>query len=247
MTQQRIDILTALILSLGRDDPEVCRLLQLSVGRILRRQDLHQDLTRELIEKIEHIADWLLAAVRASAHWLTIVDPEGRPRKLMKLGSIDAAVAEADRQMVKMISRGEAAALTGKDEETLARLDQGDRLVRMTSPEALDRESARMGHCIGNGSYDDLIVDPNRLYLSLRDRLDRPRATVEIRDNDVIQCRGRRNGVVAPTDIDRIRSALVALGFSWPIDPDEIVLKRLNHERAILATLLGFATRKADG
>jgi hypothetical protein len=74
----------------------------------------------------------------------------------------------------------------------------GKRWVRLESPEALDTEGVRMGHCVGRGSYDKYVSEtpPVGIY-SLRNRDGDPELTVEVRRNEdgltVEQACGREN------------------------------------------------------
>jgi len=55
--------------------------------------------------QLSHIADWLKAATVNRQPWLGHVDERDRPRKLMKFGSVEAIVNEADKAMLKAAQR----------------------------------------------------------------------------------------------------------------------------------------------
>jgi hypothetical protein len=146
------------------------------------------------LRKIEHVVDWIVASVINRAAWLEKVDTAGRPVKLTKIGSLDRAVFEADKAMAAMARRMPKLQI-GTGEETYFDFEGGWRLVRMTTPEALDAESSSMQHCVGNGAYDQRLSEGTRIYLSLRDPGGKPHATLEIdtETNRLLQIQGKQN------------------------------------------------------
>jgi hypothetical protein len=88
------------------DDPAVRALLGHCVGRIAVRdydRDCRVDFRRDR-HKIGHITDWLTAEVLRAASWLENKDDNGVPKKLLKFGSLDAIVDEANKAMVEGVS-----------------------------------------------------------------------------------------------------------------------------------------------
>ena len=171
-------------------DPAVFALLDASVGRILRREG---DATSIDKERLRHIADWLRAALVNDEPWLKNVDEHSRPKKLLKFGSIAAVAREADKAMLKAAQRLKGVKLVEGDEELVEMLEDGYYVLRLLTPAALDRESAQMQHCIGNGAYDDSLKHKNRQYLSLRDPQGKAHATIEVRNGRIIQLQGKQN------------------------------------------------------
>jgi hypothetical protein len=49
--------------------------------------------------RVRHVADWIEAARVNNEHWLQRCDSMGRPLKLLKIGSLAQAEAEADKAM----------------------------------------------------------------------------------------------------------------------------------------------------
>jgi hypothetical protein len=143
--------------------------------------------------KVSHVVDWIVSSIRSESPWLSRTDRDGRPLKLLKVGSLDRAVAEADKAMRRFAARNRKIALVEGDETLHAELGDGWRLVRLLTPAALDRESGHMQHCIGQGSYDERVVEGVAAYLSLRDPHGNPHATLEIRGRDLIQFQGKQN------------------------------------------------------
>ncbi len=144
-----------------------------------------------------HIMDWIVTSIIDAAPWLSNVDGQGRPKKLMKCSGYEDLVREADRYFAKQ--RGQLAkALGPEDEEYVADLGGGYKLVRLLTPKALDLESFRQHHCIGHGSYDERLATNWYRYLSVRDPKRRPAATIELRQEPngrwaMNQCQGKRN------------------------------------------------------
>lgn len=172
-------------------------LLALCVGRLMLKEMHGNEAWRDSFptDKIRHVADWLKAAVANDAEWLRNVDTQGRPKKLMKFGSFDRVMKDADRSMRIESQKLSGVKVTAADETLVAELVDGMYLVRLETPAALDRESAEMQHCIGNGGYDDLLEDGSSLFLSLRDHHGKAHATLEIdlEENRLEQLQGKQN------------------------------------------------------
>jgi hypothetical protein len=182
------------------EDETVLRLLEMSVGRVLDNAAAGGAFPMSLINASQatHITDWLTAAVLADEDWLKATDTHGRARKLMKFGSVEAIVAEADKAMAKFSQKNRAVVLREGAEELYAELADGYHVVRLLTPEALDRESGEMQHCIGQGAYDHKVRTEHYDYLSLRDRFGKAHATIEVdlryaRGPIVLQCYGKQN------------------------------------------------------
>ncbi|MCV9963663.1 PcfJ domain-containing protein [Pararhizobium sp. BT-229] len=182
------------------DDAKVLRLLEHSVGRVLDNATTRGVEPLSLIDRQQaaHITDWLAAAVENDDPWLKATDLQGRPRKLMKFGSIEAIVSEADKAMRIFLQRNGTVKLREGDEELYAELSDGFHVVRLLTPEALDRESGEMQHCVGQGAYDHKVATEHYEYLSLRDRFGKAHVTIELdlrpaRGPIIIQCQGKQN------------------------------------------------------
>ena len=79
--------------------------------------------------------------------------------------------------------------------EVIMNLGDGFKAVRLLTPEALDKESDYMGHCVGWGGYDNAVKDGTIWIVSIRDKNSEPHATFEIRaeDKTIWQCKGKAN------------------------------------------------------
>ena len=150
-----------------------------------------------LDDKVRHIADWVSAAAVNQAPWLNDVDGT-KPIRFKKLNTIELATAEADKDM-RLANKGMVEQLKlvppGEGETTVKELDNGFRIVQLTTITSLDREGAAMGHCIGQGGYDQRLADGSRQFFSLRDSKNQPHASLEIdtMENAVLQCQGKEN------------------------------------------------------
>jgi hypothetical protein len=191
--------------------PRLKELAYISFGRIALKE-CRRDVSwcrRQSGVMVNHIADWLAAAVATEAAWLSNVDNQGRPKKLMKFGSLAAMHAEADKHMRRRSAK-ESQRLTVHDEELFADGDGGFHLVQLKTSAALDRESAAMRHCVGHGAYDDLLKNEEYAMLSLRDVHGRQHATIEVYKGKVFQFRGKANST-PKSDYRDIAEKLLAL------------------------------------
>jgi hypothetical protein len=177
------------------DSPAVKRLLELSLGRVMdnivaRQGGLGDACTHE---QARHIADWLHASVINGESWIDNLDSEGRPKKVMKFGNVEQIVAEADKAMLRSARKAGGIQLRDGDEELFMELGDGHYCVRLLTAAALDRESAEMQHCIGNGSYDNGLAEAGTVYLSIRDASGKAHVTLEVVDGELIQMQGKQN------------------------------------------------------
>lgn len=174
---------------------EVARLLTLSVGRVFKKIAARSDEWASHYRPVEvsHIADWLRASIVNNETWLTHTDAKDRPRKLMKFASIAQITQEADKAMAIAIQQQGQVALVEGDEELYATTSDGFHLVRLKTPAALDRESAAMQHCVGQGAYDGWLDMSGYMILSMRDRHGKAHATIEIENGRVLQIQGKQN------------------------------------------------------
>jgi hypothetical protein len=171
-------------------------LLSCGLFRILRKEakrgrDIQSLVT---IDEVGHICDWLRSAINSGRPWLTNVDARGRPKKMLKYGTVAALLAEVDRDMLRFARNSGNVRLNEGDEELWMGLDEGYSLVRLLTPAALDRESAQMQHCIGQGGYDSHLEKGDRVFLSLRDRQNNAHVTLELGAlGTVLQMQGKQN------------------------------------------------------
>lgn len=191
------------IASLGKSG-RVNELLACSFGRVIKNEFKRGTLTPDQLNSyflmhLEHISDWIEAAVNNGDEWLSNIDEHGRPKKLLKFSNVMQIVQEANRDMALFAEKHRNVVLIEGDEEIVERFDNGYHLVRLLTPNALDRESGQMQHCIGQGAYDDYLDGDEYEYFSLRDPFGKPHVTIEIGVNriagmrELIQFQGKQN------------------------------------------------------
>lgn len=185
----------AMITDHSEGDVDLAKLLTLSVGRVLSKAAKAGEDWTILYDRnaVAHIADWLKASLVNNASWLANVDSAGNPKKLRKFSSITQITQEADKAMAIAIQQQGQAALVEGDEELYATTSDGFDLVRLKTPAALDRESAAMQHCVGQGAYDGWLDMSGYMILSMRDRHGKAHATIEIENGRVLQIQGKQN------------------------------------------------------
>lgn len=191
----------------------VARLLGFSVGRLLLREGLHWR-HKSVVHRLDitHVSDWLAMAVAENHSWLTKVDEHGRPKKMMKFGSFREMTAEADKAMRIAIQKTGQVVVEAGHERLHMQLSDDYAMVEMISCEALDRESALMQHCIGNGGYDRDVDGDRFMLLSLRDLHGKPHATLRVDRSEgcVTELQGKQNQPPAKRYMPYIREFLRA-------------------------------------
>ncbi|MBY3157285.1 hypothetical protein HFO56_33715 [Rhizobium laguerreae] len=192
------------------------RLLQLlmcSLGRILAKERRSNDEVETLsYREIRHIVDWLRAAVARDASWLSNVDGNGRPKKLLKYPSVAAMTAEVDRDMLREARLHGAPSDAVEGTENYMDLGDGWALIRLLTTRALDYESSIMRHCIGNGAYDDQLDTSGHLFLSLRDPARKPHVTIAVSEGKIEELSGKQNDIPKPRYLKRLASFFQSLG-----------------------------------
>ncbi len=152
---------------------------------------------------LRHIKDWIGGAIKDGDAWIENTDALGRPIRLLQISTLQKAQDMADKDMRAKANNLRsrflnASSLFEEDEaaghiETVKIFDDGSRIVRLLTPHALDIESAHLGHCIGNGNYDDYVQSEDCFYYSLRDPLNKAHATFEVEKGTLLQLKGREN------------------------------------------------------
>lgn len=209
------------------DTDEEARYLYMAIGRVLARDIARApENAEEILSAAERpvrlTADWIASAVAEGAWWLSKTDAVGRPKKLMKFGSVDAVLHEVARHNRRFAERMRAESRQGGGIEPIMDLADGWRLVRLVTPEALDAESAMMDNCVGRGRYDRFLDGGYIDILSLRDPAGFARMTIEFdrQTGEVLQMEGRSNEIPDLTIRQRImpflRSRTVILPSSLP-------------------------------
>lgn len=189
----------------------VLDLVHHSVERILVKSGDPAALIRRFgTDPLRHVVDWLVVSDQQDADWIHRTSAEGVPLKLAKCGSLDRLRTEADKAMHRETQRAMARldpTQPREGEKIEMTLDDGWTIVRLLTPEALDRESARMKHCVGNGAYDkDVIYNRTKIF-SLRCPQGKPHVTVEIGKN--VQIHAKANSRPQQKYNDALRALFV--------------------------------------
>lgn len=144
--------------------------------------DFKSQAARDVEQEIEHVIDYFNA------------NPEERLDRV----SVEAAKQAADR-WVERRNRKIAADEDAAGVKSLVEFPDEYRWVEVVSPEALDREGKLMKHCVG--SYAQRVASGHVTIYSLRDPMNKPHVTIELRkegqgdeeDNLIQQVKGNAN------------------------------------------------------
>jgi hypothetical protein len=186
-------------------------------GKFVAGVKFHRFVADAALEaRVRHVADWIEAARVNNEPWLQQCDDQGRPLKLLKIGSLAQAEAETDKAMRRFAFQAAAAPyVEGEGEESVMTFADGSRIVRLLTPAAIDRESAMMGHCVGQGAYDAAVKDRSRIIYSLRDREGKAHVTFEVKaeGNELLQCRGKQNAPPVEKYMPQVQAFIESRGF----------------------------------
>ncbi len=131
----------------------------------------------------------------------------------IKYGSIESvltAAQNANKLAAKEAEKRIATLKTFKQSQTgtkkIMDLDNDFSVVQLLSHNALTFESDYMGHCIGNGYYDESVLNNSIQIYSIRDKNGIPHVTFEVSQGNIIQCKGKGNSKPA----QRYRQAILS-------------------------------------
>ncbi len=161
--------------------------------------------TSSLDQKVQHVADWISAAMVNNEPWLADLNKKGKPKVLVDIGSLKQAVDKANIDMRKNRGNPDFILETAKDVQEVMKLEHGYRIVKLLSPRALDRETAMLGHCIGDGTYDHKVKNQIIAYYSLRDQNNQACASMEVMDGLLLQCKGKNDKSVLKKHVPYIK------------------------------------------
>ena len=140
------------------------------------KENIHKD--KKKLPKVR--LDYLKTSNEYSTFEKTLVQAEKWHERMAQL----AAKKEKNEQMYK-------ASLAGT--QFIMDLPNGMRAYQLITPQALDFESEYMGHCVGRGGYDKDVTNGSVKIYSIRDSNGEPHATLEVRGQNVFQCKGKGN------------------------------------------------------
>lgn len=133
------------------------------------------------------VAEWLDKAITYELDWLKNVDDQGRPKKLLKISKIEEvwSLMNDDEKIIKDKMREAAREelqheSLGSDVSEIMKFENGYRIVKLMTERALDRESAFLEHCVGDGYYDKALENNTLYYYSLRTADNQPRVTFSV-------------------------------------------------------------------
>lgn len=184
-------------LSKHEPDDEIRNLLRLSLGRILVKTG--DDKFERQNRGLPALRLWLTEARSNDAPWLRNVDELGRPKKLMKLGSLEALLKEAAKAWRIGCQKWAGIQITEEDEELVATLEDGYGLVRLKSRDAFFRESGILQNCLAHDEYLRNHEARDYEYLVLKDRLGKSHVAIEKQAHGkwAFQVKGKQNAAPA--------------------------------------------------
>lgn len=166
--------------------------------------------TRICESDMEHILDFLVSSAA--------------PPRLQKMSFADAKRKASEWSKTQQ-KKGKNLTDSEEDIETIHDFLDGTRIVRLKTKTALQREGFLMGHCVGGYS----VENKNQHIYSYRDVKNMPHATFEVQkqNNEILQIKGKGNGVIHPKYIHPILAFLKAIGMN--IRPSDMVNLGYHH------------------
>lgn len=159
---------------------------------------------------LEHIIDYFVSGAA--------------PKRLQKMSFADAK-RKATEWSATNQKKGRGLTDGPDDLEVVHDFLNGTRIVRLKTKKALQREGFLMSHCVGGYSPDS---ESCHIY-SYRDSRNMPHATFEVqkRSNEIVQIKGKGNGVIHPKYIHPILAFLKAIGME--VRPNDMVNLGYHH------------------
>lgn len=145
--------------------------------------------------ELEHVLDFLVSSTA--------------PLRLQKMSIIDAK--RKTEEWSKANQKKGRGLVDGEDDlEVIHDFLDGNKIVKLKTKKAFEREGFLMGHCVGG--YDPDKAE-NHIY-SYRDSKNMPHATFEVQkaNNEILQIKGKGNGEIHPKYIHPILAFLKAVG-----------------------------------
>lgn len=141
--------------------------------------------------------------------------------------SVEQAIAQSVRWHQQRV-RAQGKSVEGADIKTVMEFGDGMKMVRVLTPQGLDRDSECLGHCVGQGGYDRRIIDGTVKIFSLRDKDDNAHATIEVTSGRVVQIKGAHNGPVDEQYHLHVKKFVIAAGLPVVADHNKIGLSKLD-------------------
>ena len=140
----------------------------------------------DLVRVMHHVVDWFDALAEDDRRWR-------QPHRIAVDDAVTAALAW-HRQLARRVADEWPEDWSGLT--SFMSFDDGSNAVRLSSPAALIREGQMMGHCVG--TYANKVASGRCEIYSLRDKCNRPHATLEVIQGRVVQVRGKTNSALSP-------------------------------------------------
>lgn len=136
-------------------------------------------------------------------------------------GSFEKAVVAADKWHEDLAKKAQMQAFKAEDRrrmesgtEFVMDLGDGFKAVKLVTSEALDAESDKMGHCVGQGGYDRAVKSNAIQIYSIRDEKGEPHVTFEIQNNLVKQCKGKADKLVIKKYLPYVQNFIHKMGLN---------------------------------
>lgn len=177
--------------------------------------------SRDLSQEVRYVADWLSG----------LEDREpGRARRINRMTFRQALAASREwhRRMAREAENMASRAIQSDPEGApvvlqASELGEGWNWVWLKTPEARKLEGDSMGHCVGNGGYEQLTAQQG--IFSLRDPDDVPQVTIELTGLELSQAVAKGNSDIPARYRKSVSDAQEILGLRLLAnrDPEEIV------------------------
>ena len=163
--------------------------------------------------KLEHVINWLRDL------------PEDQYQSLRGIQNLDIANEHANRYFA---AKNKKASDVEDEEgrEIVYRFKDGMFFAKLNSSQCLDREGKLMQHCVG--SYADQVREGKVVIYSLRDKKNQSHATLEVREKEIFQIKGKQNEAPIEKYIPYIREFILKNDFNIKYDEENIGLIKLN-------------------
>lgn len=114
---------------------------------------------------------------------------------------------ELEKEWLIKLSKQDVVEVDETHYKVIYDFSNGYRIIELLTPLSKDEEGTLMGHCVGQGGYD------NETILSLRDKDNKPHATMQVRDNTIQQLQGKQNTAVVEKYTKYLREFILSSGY----------------------------------
>lgn len=137
-------------------------------------------------------------------HWLE----QYKKPEFIQTFSVDKVYHSTQKWLAKLIESGKEVIEEAGDVKVVKELNDGFYLVKLVKESAFKYEGTQMGHCAS--SYSNSSSD---LY-SIRDSHNKPHCTIEVKDGQICQIKGKQNSFVVSKYVPYVFEALAYLNLS---------------------------------